>query len=307
MKQFLKKAIHQTYAVGDRVGVHLLPKHYYSPVADRTWLQHNKELWVAPSSMTGVHWDLDEQLGWLSTICAPYYREVEGSPIPSQCAEAGLGYGLIEAQVLHCFLRSSPPSKIVEIGGGVTTCLMLEAVSRNEAEGKPHSAITTIEPFPSSFLAECVDVELIREPCQAAHHDYFTNLKSGDLLFVDSSHTVKIGSDVVRICTELLPSLSPGVIVHIHDIFFPYLYPRDSLQKFFGWQETAMVLALLIDNPNFEILACLSALSYDRPAQLASVVRDFQPQRSDHGLPISADNLGYFPSSLWIKRVASES
>jgi hypothetical protein len=131
--------------------------------------------------------------------------------------------------------------------------------------------------------------------------DLFDTLQAGDLLFIDSSHAVKTGSDVVRIYLEIIPRLAAGVTVHIHDIYLPYVYPRDALLSFFEWQETVLLAALLTGNPHLEVLACLSALHYGQPANLAALLPDYQPQANDQGLAVPAAPQGYFPSSFWMR------
>src|SRR5438876_759449 len=95
----------------DRLGVHILPKHYYTPIPDYHWLRQHPEAWMGRAPLTGVGWNLDQQVEWLGHICSPYYHEVAGL---KWCQEAsqkafGPGFGPIESQVLHCFIRSQAP------------------------------------------------------------------------------------------------------------------------------------------------------------------------------------------------------
>jgi hypothetical protein len=124
-------------------------------------------------------------------------------------------------------------------------------------------------------------------------------------LFIDSSHAVKIGSDVVHLCLNVIPRLPPGVFIHIHDICLPYVYNRDALENYLGWQETALVHALLINNAGLEVLCCLSALHYDVPERLAAILKDYVPQANNEGLRPSPRAPGHFPSSLWLRTVAA--
>jgi hypothetical protein len=126
----------------------------------------------------------------------------------------------------------------------------------------------------------------------------FDELGPGDVLFIDSSHSVKTGSDVVKIYLEIIPRLRAGVYIHIHDVFLPYAYPRDALDTFFGWQETALLAALLTQNRALRICTCLSGLHYDRRAELRNILSDYRPQNDRDGL--QAGKHGHFPSSLWL-------
>jgi predicted O-methyltransferase YrrM len=217
-------------------------------------------------------------------------------------SNAGQGYGPIESQVLHCFARAKKPPRIIEIGSGISTFCLLEADRRNRKEGGHGSEITCIEPYPRPAL-RASKVKLLTTPCQLVPPATFRSLVRGDLLFIDSSHAVKIGSDVISIYFHILPELAPGVVVHIHDITLPYLYPRTAMNRYFGWQETALVLALLTNNPRLRVLACLSALHYDRPKELGKILPDYRPAPGDEGLEKSMSDLEHFPSSLWLEVV----
>jgi Methyltransferase domain len=215
----------------------------------------------------GVVWNLDWQLAWLQNICSLYYGEVAGLESYNQftAGHFGPGFGTIESQVLHCFLRAMAPAHIVEIGGGVSTACMALAAEMNARDKHKKPTITCIEPFPTRALLGVNGINHINELCQFVPLSVFEQLEPGDLLSIDSSHAVKVGSEVLHIYLAIIPALKPGVFVHIHDIFLPYLYPRSVLAYPFASQETALVLALLTNNPHLQILASLSGLHYDRP------------------------------------------
>jgi predicted O-methyltransferase YrrM len=302
LRKQAKKLSFQCFSLSDRLGVHVLPKHYYSAIPDYAWLKNHKELWTGRVDLQGVEWDLDRQMDWLTRMCEPYYAEVRGLGFYEEAALMGwgLGFGAIESQVLHCVVRSLASPRILEIGSGVSTACMVNAARRNEQESKPATKITCIEPYPKPAFKSLPNILHIKELCQSVSKTVFSELKAGDLLFIDSSHAVKTGSDVVRIYAEIIPNLPPGVVVHIHDIYLPYLYPRDALTSLFGWQETALLAALMTNNSRISVLACLSALHYDRSKELKALLTDYQPQANDQGLHVNSDALqGHFPASLW--------
>jgi len=282
----------------DALGLHVLPKHFYTPVADRRFLRANPAQWRRRISM---EWDLDAQLRWLREICSTHYAEVAGLGLYTELVAQrfGPGYGPIESQVLHCFVRSQAPGRIVEIGGGMTTALMKRAAAVNRDEGRPQARITTLEPAPWGPLLELEDIELERVACQDAPPELFAELGDGDLLFVDSSHTVKTGSEVPYIFLEIVPRLAPGVTVHVHDISLPFLYAPLVLSDYFDPQETTLIAALLRGNEQLEVLCCESALHHDRPKELAEIASDYRPQPMRNGLAQSEG--GHFPSSLWLR------
>jgi len=304
MRRLVKQKPFGVFLFLDRLGVHLLPKHYYSPVPDFAWLRANRDAWTAPSTLPGLDWNLTSQFEWLAETCQDYYQEVAGLEFYNGLTrgEWGLGFGEIESQVLHCFIRKWKPKRIVEIGSGVSTMCMLHAAEKSHAEGDDLPEITCIEPFPSAALRrQTKHIHLISELCQTVPASVFTQLGSGDLLFVDCTHAVKVGSDVIRIYLDIIPKLPPGVFIHIHDIFLPYVYPRDVLFKPFCWQETALLLALLINNDRLLVLSSLSALHYACPKELRELLPDYEAADGFRGLALSANPTGHFPASIWLQ------
>ena len=289
MKELVRRLALAAFTPLDRVGVHLLPKHYYSPVPDRAWLRAHPGAWRGPVRLP---WDLDAQLTWLQEVVA---GEVGAESYERFTARGlGLGFGLVEYLVLDGFLRSRRPQRIVEVGGGVTTGVIVEAL--------PEASVTTIEPYPSPALRALERVKLVEEPAQLVPFETFLGLDKGDLLFIDSTHVVKTGSEVLRIYLEILPALAPGIYVHVHDVTLPYLYHRTFGRDWFDWQETSLVLALLTGSERLETLCCLSALHYARQAELRALFPEYRPQRElADGLSDPTDQHGHFPSSLWLR------
>jgi hypothetical protein len=287
----------------DRLGAHVLPKHYYSSIPDYRWLNENKAVWCRRVDLTGVEWDLQQQLTWLQEQCEPYYNEVRGLKFYSNAVNGayGLGYGPIESQVLHCVCRRAKPKRIIEVGCGVSTACLLHAVRLNSAEGNPECGLICVEPFPTRALSDLRGIELVPSPVQTLPLDFFDQLDAGDILLIDSTHSVKTGSDVLYLYLEVLPRLKPGVLVHIHDIFLPYLFQRDVLEQYFDWQETALLLALLKGNRRLRVLACLSALHYDAAAKLQIILPDYRPQANLAGGLRAASGSGHFPASMLLR------
>lgn len=298
-----KKLLFKAFSAFDRAGLHVIPKHYYSPVPDFDWLHKHQPLWIGRSSLKGIHWDLAEQFSWLERTCKPHYEEIAGLATYNSFSNngAGPGYGPIEAQVLHCFLRAHAPARVLEIGSGVSTMCMLEASKLNARDGKRVPEITCIEPYPSEELRGCREIRLVPQLCQEVPSSIFESLSAGDMLFIDSSHAVKVGSDVLRIYLEIIPSLPPGVFLHIHDIFLPYAYPRTVFTRPFWWQETALLIALLVNNSRLSVLSCLSALHYDYTEQLRELLSDYRPALNVEGLPVENEPEGHFPASIWLQ------
>jgi predicted O-methyltransferase YrrM len=298
-----KRLIPQVNRVTERFGVRVQPVHYYSEVPDRRALRADRG-WARPYDIAGQDPDLDDQLAWLEKACAPHVGEVAGlRQWQDLGSDQGPGYGPIESQILHAVVRSLAPARILEVGSGVSTVISQRAAARNAAEGRRSTRITCIEPFPRPALRALDGVEVVAEAAQTADRQHFDALEAGDLLFIDSTHAVRTGSELARLYLEILPRLAPGVVVHVHDVYLPYLHAPDVLDGVFDWQETTLLAALLTDNPRLRILACCSLLHTDRPDGLARLLPDYRPRSMRDGLYTGGPDSGHFPSSLWLTRV----
>lgn len=291
-RKVLKRASVQLFMRADRLGIHVTPKHYYSSLPDYRWLSQNSDLWRRPVDMTGVRWEVDEQLQWLHEHCSWSYGEVRGFSVYRQAErhQLGFGYGPVESQVLHGVCRTLKPARWIEVGSGTSTFCALHALNLNQHTSGSDFELTCIEPYPRPALAALSKMRLITSPVQGLHLAEFEKLRARDVLFIDSTHSVKTGSDVCYLLLEVLPRLSAGVLIHIHDIFLPYLYRPDILDTYFDWQETSLLLALLKGNPSLQIRACLSGLHYEDADGLKAALPDYNPEI-------------HFPSSIWLEVV----
>jgi hypothetical protein len=234
--------------------------HYYSPVPDlrdvqrraATLFQKNVE------TVAGVDLRRESQLAlfgqmanyWQAFNWPPKKDEAHRYFTDNSMFQRGSGF------VLFAFLRHFKPRQIIEIGSGFSSALMLDTDDRFfESTTK----FTFIEPYPERLrtLLRKADYERCRiheQPLQDVPASVFTSLGAGDLLFVDSSHVSKIGSDVNRIFFEILPALPPGVLIHFHDIFYPFEYPQDWIENGKHWNEAYLLRAFLQYNNAFELL-----------------------------------------------------
>jgi predicted O-methyltransferase YrrM len=291
-----------------KAGLHVLPVHYYTCVPDVNELAQTRETWAHRSEMPGITLNLEQQIATLKEICLPYHDEYRDGATYREATRKvfGPGYQPIEAQALHGVLRHYKPNTVIEVGSGVSTCCIADALHRNKNETGKAAELISIEPYPSKLLESFPDARLIRKPVQSVPLDVFQKLESGDLLFIDSSHAVKAGSDVNFLILEVLPRLQPGVIVHFHDIYFPYDYQRDLLKTFLFWEETVLLRAYLTYNDRARVLLCLSLLHYDSPETLSQVFPEYRPQPGRDGLlpddtkPF-AQLTTHFPCSTYIQ------
>lgn len=286
----LKHVVSTTFGALERLGLHVLPRHYYSPVADRRWLGENSASWRRRASLHFA-WDISAQADWLRATCRSDAAEAEA--LVASFDQVGPGYGRIEALVLYCFVKSQMPRRIVEVGSGVSTRVMLEASTGSNV------TVTSIDPH--SPLPDGASLRIIRTPAQTVEATVFEQLSDGDLLFIDSTHAVRTGSELARLYLEVIPTLPRGVFVHIHDVFLPYLYPPDVLTWMWDWQETVLLAALLTGNDNLRVLCCESALHHDAPQVIKELFPSYRGEHLPNGLRADPSSGGDFPSSLWLR------
>jgi predicted O-methyltransferase YrrM len=284
------------------MGITVLPKHYYVPYPDIRDLERKRSRWAVKSQLPGIHVDLDEQAETMRAIVKPYFEEYRENTVYTRAVqgEFGPGFGRVEAMALHGFIRWAKPKRIVEVGSGMSTYCMVSALEKNAAEGRP-GKVTCVEPYPSKWVQQA-DVSLIAKQMQEVDVSVFEELEPDDILFIDSSHTVRVDGDVNRVILEVLPRLKPGVIVHFHDIYLPYDYNRQVLRSFNHWMETAMLHAFLIGNVHYQIMFCMSLLHYERPGALRECFPDYRPKPDETGLN-TEDISGDFPCSIYMRVV----
>jgi hypothetical protein len=279
-----------------RRGLHILPVHFYTPVPDTTRLP--EALWEKQSELAGMDLNVARSLEFLTRLAETYQAELaqipyEPSDDPQQFFLNNSAYRAGDAEVLYSMVRHYKPRKIIEIGAGHTTLLISQALRQNAAEsGGRRCEFVSIEPYLPPYLdpAPPESSRIINQELQDLPLDEFASLGDGDILFIDSSHVVKIGSDVVYEYLEILPRLQPGVIVHIHDVFLPYEYPRawTHTARFF-WNEQYLLQAFLQFNEAFETLLPLYALYKAHPETFRALI----PGCQRDSIP---------PGAFWMRR-----
>jgi hypothetical protein len=268
-----------------RLGFQIVVKNFYSPIPDVFTMP--AEVWDRRSELVGIDFDLDRQLGLLGEL-EPYLREFdppERDAGPQEYYSENPSYGRGDADILHAMARYHRPRRIVELGSGFTT-LVLAQVMRDQGGGELH----VYDPYPGVAGPETRGVTSFQPfAAQDVPLEIFETLGAGDFLVVDTTHTVKIGGEVNRIVLDILPSLAPGVVVHFHDIFLPYEYPREWPERYgLYWTEQYLLQAFLALNPAYEVICALHALWRERSER----VRELIPALAEGGTP----------AAFWIRR-----
>lgn len=286
------------FPVAERLGVHVTPAHFYGPVPETRDLVPG--VFERRSALPGIDINASGQLDLLETFIQLYRGEYES--FQRERAEGDGAFFLhngqfetVDAEVLYCLVRYRRPRRVIEIGSGHSTRLILAALRRNRDE-RATCDFTAIEPFPSASLRRSLDGlgRLIAKPVQGVAVEEFMSLGETDILFIDSSHVARIGSDVLYELLEIVPRLQAGVAVHVHDIFLPGEYPRDwviKLRRF--WNEQYLLQAFLAFNREFHVLWGSSYMAMEHRDALQRAFPSLQPEDR--------------PGSFWIQRRISKS
>lgn len=302
VRETAKRMLRYGFGVGQALGVDVLPRHFYSSVPHLRELKQS-ESWRYASSMPGVTGaDPEAQWAELTSWFTPDVRAALAAKdvYADACANNGAeGFGPMEAQILYAFIATCRPSRVVQVGAGVATSVMLAAAEAHDVPLK----LVAIDPFPTPMLQDLAAegrIELLQEPAQTVDMSTFTDLGPGDLLFIDSTHTVKPGSEVNRLVLEVFPRLNPGVYTHLHDIFFPYDFPPDLHERLFFWSESTLIHAYLINNERTSLLVSTSWLALTHAGDLAEILIGYEPAVVADGLFDGPRGTRHFPSSAFL-------
>jgi Methyltransferase domain len=274
-----------------RLGLQVVVKSFYSPIPDLKRIPES--FWERENELTGIHFDLDHQLGYLDEL-RPYLAEFRPEEQANGDSDTYFldngSYGRVDADVLYAIVRAAKPKRIIELGSGYTTLVAAQACLENEREGAA-AEYAAFDPFPGTARPDLPGLtELVRMPAEELPTERFATLGVNDLLIVDTTHTVKMGGDVNHVVLDILPTLGTGVLVHFHDIFLPWEYPRRWAEDYgLYWNEQYLLQAFLSLNDEFEILCALYALARRRPDKL----RELIPSWRDDAVP----------GAFWIRRV----
>ena len=256
-----------------KVGFDIVLKTFYSPIPDLGSLPD--ETFARRSELPAIRWELDEQLEHMRSLRRALH---EFRPQATGGGERfdyrpNSSYIVADAAALYATVRTGRPKRVVELGSGYSTLVTAQAARRNAQDGSPVH-LEVYDPFPSVVDDDLPGLSrLERIGAQHVPLEAFDRLEAGDVLFVDTTHTVKVGSDVNFIVLEVLPRLGEGVVVHLHDIFLPYEYPREWPEDYgLYWTEQYLVQAFLAFNSGYEVLASLHALQRERREAMAELL-----------------------------------
>ncbi|MFM8307290.1 MAG: class I SAM-dependent methyltransferase [Microcystis aeruginosa] len=268
------------------IGYTLITDHFYQPIPNRQEIMTyaGKE-----RPLSSIEWHLDKQTELVKYLLEKYALEFNNKEIFSAFGYSEDSSGLIsgDAEVLYAMVREKKPNRVIEIGSGGSTKIIAAALRMNFRENSQKSQLISIEPYPQDFLKEFANVSkdflefsLLTQKVEAVDLSVFESLQTNDILFVDSSHVFKSGSDVEFEFLQVYPRLQTGVLVHIHDIFFPYDYPIEwNLKESRYWNEQYFLETFLQFNKKFEVLASLSMVSYYKNSVFLDNINAYNEER----------------------------
>lgn len=270
------------------------PGHFYSPIVSVEQLKKQESLiWKdkKSESLGGIDLNIDVQKELIISF-VKYYKEI---PFEAEKNEKLRYYfendmfNYTDGIILFLMMRHLNPSKIIEVGSGFSSALMLDV---NQKFFENNIELNFIEPNPERLYdnitkEDKLNTTIIEKKIQEVNPVFFERLTKGDILFIDSTHVSKTGSDVNFLFFEILPRLNPGVYIHFHDIFYPFEYPKEWVYGGRNWNENYLLRSFLMYNNDFKIRLFPHYLHLNHP----QVFKD---------LPLTYKNKG---GSIWLEKI----
>jgi predicted O-methyltransferase YrrM len=265
------------------------PGHFASPIPDPAEILNQHQLFDKTQAVADIALRADAQRALFSELLE----------IAAQAPYLGQGnfryhfenqmLGPMDGLMLYSMLRKFQPKTVIEVGSGYSSAIMLDV---NNLERENAMKLTFIEPYPDrlhSLLKEedYQAATVIEQKIQEVDLARFEQLEANDMLFLDTSHIVKTGNDVVFWLFHILPRLQSGVLIHIHDIFWPFEYPKAWIEEQKCYTEIYLIRAFLMNNADYEIVHFNSYIQY------------MEKEKIEQRLPILNRTEG---GSLWIRK-----
>lgn len=267
--------------------------HFYSPIISIEEIKKREQkIWknVSVDGIEGINLNEENQ----KTLVQKFEKFYDEMPFKPQM-QTGLRYYFdndyytyTDGVLLYSIIREFKPKRIIEVGSGFSSAVMLDT---NDFFFDNQINLTFIDPYVNRLFSLLTEkdkesINIIQSDVQLVSLDVFSALEAGDILFIDSTHVTKTGSDVNYILFEILPSLKEGVLIHFHDIFYPFEYPKEWVFRGFNWNEGYILKAFLMFNEAFEII-------------LFSEYLHLHHKESFKNLPLCYKNHG---GDLWIQK-----
>lgn len=292
MKKQLRKAV-QFIISKNRHPIWVPPGHFYSPLPNIDESRERKDaIYKNAQEFLALEMGEEQQLKNLERFESIY------STFPYGERQSEMRYKLVndtftpaDAFALFAMISTAQPKRFIEVGSGMSSAVTLDTMEQLKLE----TELTFIEPYPDVLKASVRKEDfnrfrLVQEDLQKVDTTLFEELEENDILFIDSTHVSRFGSDVNYIFFNILPRLKPGVIVHFHDINFHFEYPFDWIEEGRGWNEAYILRAFLMYNDHFKI------------EYFNSFMGHYHKERIRKSMPLALyrENTG---CSIWLRKV----
>ena len=287
-------AARKLFPILERAGLHLTADHFYEIIPNTREVAKNYS--HEPRPCHGIDFHPVEAEARLLRLLDAYAGEFYAQAATQGYYEDNAYFRGADGLTLYCMIRDLKPRRVIEIGHGFSTRVVLAALARNGEESGTRPQFLSVDPYarfvPAS--ASSVDFEVISKPLQDSVGLVTGTLQEGDMLFVDSTHVYKVGSDVEVYFDQLYPQIPAGVHIHVHDIFSPYQYPLSWIahSKRF-WNEQYMLESFLAFNASFEVTLPLHLL-----------MRQSQPVQDAMKAIIKGGDYLFTGQSIYLRRTA---
>lgn len=262
-----------------------VPAHFYSPIPDIEDLRQ-RDVWSKVSGLAGIDFRIDGQVSLLREIGVRFGRECDwpqesdGNPETFFLNNPSFSFGC--AAAAHGMIRHFKPRRVIEVGSGMSTRVIRAALRKNADESGEMANYQVVDPYPSSATKALMAERLFAQRVELLPLEFFEELAENDVLFIDSSHSVKVGSDVNYLFLEVLPRLALGVIIHVHDVSLPYEYSQvyamnPAFRQF--WTEQYLLQAFLSCNDHFKIHLAMHFLMMEYKDIFMAAFPHYDPQQ----------------------------
>jgi predicted O-methyltransferase YrrM len=292
------------YDALEKRGFHITENHFYQPIPDSRDITEN--IFNKEISLKNIYMNDKDQFALMDNVILKYKNEYSCFPYNSNGNINEYYYDngffvTVDAELLYCMIRHNKPKNIIEIGSGMSTIISAMAIRKNKELDPGYKCnLICIEPYPKEWLYSISEIsKLIKSKVEDLPLETFSILGQQDILFIDSSHIIKIYNDVCYEYMEVLPTLNVGVIVHIHDIVLPKIYSKYWYPSFF-WNEQYLLYAFLAFNRSFKVMWAGNYMHLNHPHRLEEVFPSYSFFKNN--VNSTKRQLGH--KSFWMQRIA---
>lgn len=300
LKNIFKNIIEQINSLLSNFSIIIVPLHYYTPLTN---LKKIKKKFLKKNDFKFINYNENKNIKLINKLKKDIvFFEKKNYYNTYNNKNYGSGYGYIESIILQALIKNLMIKRIIEIGSGISTFCIIDALKYSK-DNKFN--LLAIEPYPSIELSKIKikkKFRLLKKKIEEISVKKIINFKP-DLLFIDTSHTVKPLSDVEHIYTRLLPNIK-NCIIHIHDIYFPYLYQNNlKASSFMQWTESQLLYCYLLNNQKSELILSLPQLFHNKKYIFKNIFNHWKPAAFKKGLQKNLkESSGFFPSSVYLKQ-----